>query len=73
VKDARKVAKEALRAQRRREKGSKAANRRPRVMTAQQKVVKKSAAPTRQPLAQIAPNQQISRSGRIIKKSARLL
>jgi hypothetical protein len=73
VKAARKVAKEALRAQRRREKHSKTVNRRPRVMTAQQKVVKKSAAPTRQPLAQIAPNQQISRSGRIIKKSARLL
>jgi hypothetical protein len=47
VKAARKVAKEALRAQGRREKDSKAANRRPRVMTAQQKVVKKSAAPTR--------------------------
>jgi hypothetical protein len=56
VKAARKVAKEALRAQRQREKDSKTVNRRPRVMTAQQKVVKKSAAPTRQPLAQIAPN-----------------
>jgi hypothetical protein len=73
VKAARKVAKEALRAQRQREKDSKTVNRRLRVMTAQQKVVKKSAAPTKQPLAQIAPNQQISRSGRIIKKPARLL
>jgi hypothetical protein len=70
VKAARKVAKEALRAQRRREKDSKTVNK---VMTAQQKIVKKSAAPTSQHLAQIAPNQQISRSGRIIKKSARLL
>lgn len=73
AKAARKAAKEALRAQRQREKDSKAANRRQRGTTAKQKVVKKSSAQIRQPLAQIDPNQQISRSGRIIKKSARLL
>ena len=73
AKAARKATKEALRAQKLREKSLKVASRRPRGEVAKQKVVKKSTAPTRQPLAQMNPNQQISRSGRIIKKTARLL
>lgn len=68
-----KAAREALRAQKQREKESKAANRRLRKTAAKEKVVKKSTTPARQPFAQMAPNQQSSRSGRTIKTPARLL
>ena len=69
----RKAVKEALRAQKQREKGWETANRRQRRSVAKQKVVKKFTASVRQPLAQMAPNQQSSRSGRAIRKPARLL
>jgi len=69
----RKAVKEALRAQKQREKERKAANRRQGRSVAKQKIVKKVTASVRQPLAQMAPNQQSSRSGRAIKKPARLL
>jgi hypothetical protein len=73
AKAGRKAAKEALRAEKQREKERKAANRRPGRTVAKQKTVKKSTTSARQPLAQIAPNQQISRSGRAIRKPARVL
>lgn len=73
AKAGRKAAKEALRAEKQREKEQKAANKRLERTVAKQKVVKKSTTSARQPLAQIAPNQQSSRSGRAIRKPARLL
>ena len=73
AKAGRKATKEALRAKKQREKERKAANRRPGRTIAKQKVVKKSTTSARQPLTQIAPNQQSSRSGRAIRKPARLL
>ena len=68
-----KATREALKAQKQREKESEVVNRRPRGRPAKQMSLKKPPIPARQPLAQIPPNQQSSRSGRTIKRPAHLL
>ncbi|KXL48709.1 hypothetical protein M433DRAFT_2806 [Acidomyces richmondensis BFW] len=69
----RKATREVLKAQKPREKESEVVNRRPRGRPAKQMSLKKPPIPPRQPLAQIPPNQQSSRSGRTIKRPAHLL
>lgn len=57
----------AKRAQKQLEKDLKVSKKVSKGMIAKKKVVKKPAVIVRHPLAQISPNQQSSRSGRIIK------
>jgi hypothetical protein len=61
------AARTAKRAQKQLEKDSKVEKKVSKGRIAKKRVVKKPAAIVRHPLAQIAPNQQSSRSGRIIK------